>query len=256
MSSPASKRRLVAGNWKMNLDLDAGLALARECAAALSPVGFPVVLCAPAIHLAPLREIVGESTDLALGAQDLSRHESGAHTGEVSGAQLRSAGCDYVIVGHSERRADHVEAGAVLREKVDRALAVGLRPIYCFGETLEQRDADEVEKVVADQLAEGLSHLDGDAFGRVVLAYEPVWAIGTGRTASPEQAQEVHAFVREWVGRRFGGTRAEHVSILYGGSVKPGNAAELFGQADIDGGLIGGASLRAADVLAIVGAFV
>ena len=242
-------RRLVAGNWKMNLDLAEGLALGRACGERLRDSAVPVVLCAPAVHLAPLRDLLGGSVHV--GAQDVSSHVSGAHTGELSAAQLRSAGCEYVLVGHSERRADHGEGGSLLRGKVDRALETGLRPIYCFGETLAQRDDDAVERVVAGQLAEGLSHIDGDAFGRVVLAYEPVWAIGTGRTAPPGQAQEAHAFVRSWVGDRFGGSRAEAVTILYGGSVKPGNAAELFGQPDIDGGLVGGASLAADDFVAI-----
>lgn len=248
-ASASHARRLVAGNWKMNLDLAEGLALGRACGERLRDSALPVVLCAPAVHLAPLRDLLGGS--VRLGAQDVSSHVAGAHTGELSAGQLRSVGCEYVLVGHSERRADHGEGGPLLRGKVDRALEAELRPIYCFGETLAQRDDDAVERVVAAQLSEGLSHLDGDAFGRVVLAYEPVWAIGTGRTASPGQAQAVHAFVRSWVGERFGGGRSEAATILYGGSVKPGNAAELFGQLDIDGGLVGGASLRADDFVAI-----
>ena len=252
MSTPAQARRLVAGNWKMNLDYDAGIALARAVTERLGDVGTPVVFGAPAIHLKGLSEVVADHPRVHTAGQDISAHDGGAHTGELSGAQLRSVGCDYVIVGHSERRADHGEAGELLARKVAAALGAGLRPIYCFGETLEQREAGRVEAVVRGQLAEGLSELNAEQMGDVVLAYEPVWAIGTGQTASAEQAQEVHAFIRAYLADRFGERRAAAATLLYGGSVKPGNAAELFGQPDIDGGLIGGASLRADDFVAIV----
>lgn len=238
----------------MNLDLEGAVKLVGDCARDLPRAGAGVVVCAPAPFLAA---VAGEAADhprIGVGAQDVSRHEAGAHTGEVSASQLRSVGCAYVIVGHSERRADHGESGALLRDKVDRALAGGLKPIYCFGETLSQRDEGDVERVVAEQLAEGLDHLDADRFGEVVLAYEPVWAIGTGRTASPQQAQDVHGFVRNWVAEHFGDTAAAGTTILYGGSVKPGSAVDLFAQPDIDGGLVGGASLNAEDFLAIAAA--
>ena len=254
MSTPAQSRRLVAGNWKMNLDYDAGIALAEAVVEQTAGAEFPVVFGAPAIHLRGLSAVVEGKPNLHVAAQDISAHASGAHTGELSGSQLRSVGCDYVIVGHSERRADHGEAGELLGKKVAAALGSGLKPIYCFGETLEQREADRVEAVVREQLDEGLSGLDAEQMADVVLAYEPVWAIGTGKTASAQQAQDVHAFVRAYLRERFGESRAEATSVLYGGSVKPGNAGELFGQADIDGGLIGGASLKADDFVAIVAA--
>ena len=255
MSDPATARRLLAGNWKMNLELDGAVRLTEQLRDGLPAEGVPVVVCAPSVFLQSIAEIARESQGLHVGGQDVSRHASGAHTGEVAAAQLRSVGCRYAIVGHSERRTDHGEAGALLGEKVDRALEHELIPIYCFGETLAQRDTGEVEAVVAEQLSEGLAHLEGEGLSRVVLAYEPVWAIGTGRTASPQQAQEVHAFVRGWLRDRFGEELGEGTTILYGGSVKPGSAGDLFAQPDIDGGLVGGASLKADDFLAIAAAF-
>ena len=252
MPTPAPSRRLVAGNWKMNLDYDAGIALAKAVAEQTAGVSVPVVFGAPAIHLKGLSDVVSGNANLHTAGQDISAHTCGAHTGELSGSQLRSVGCDYVIVGHSERRADHGEAGELLGKKVAAALSNNLRPIYCFGETLEQREAGQVETIVREQLDEGLSKLSEEEMARVVLAYEPVWAIGTGKTASAEQAQDVHAFIRGYLAERFGESRAEATTILYGGSVKPGNAGELFGQRDIDGGLIGGASLKPDDFVAIV----
>ncbi len=255
MATPKEMRRLVAGNWKMNLDLQAGSDLAKACVDALGSQNIPVVFCAPAIHLHALSGIVNGASNVHVGGQDISSHESGAHTGEISGMQLKSVGCSYVIVGHSERRADHGESGELLAAKVSQALANGLTPIYCFGETLEQREAGDEQKVVALQLQEGLAHLDVEAMNKVVLAYEPVWAIGTGKTASPAQAQAIHKFIRLWLDARFGESTASTTSILYGGSVKPTNANELFNQPDIDGGLIGGASLKPADFVSIVNAY-
>ena len=255
MSAPATERRLLAGNWKMNFDLEAAVRLTEQLRDGLPSEGPPVVVCAPSVFLQSVAQVARGNPRLEVGGQDVSRHASGAHTGEVSAAQLRSVGCGYAIVGHSERRTDHAEAGASLGEKVDRALEHDVVPIYCFGETLAQRDAGEVESVVAEQLSEGLAQLEGGGLSRVVLAYEPVWAIGTGRTASPSQAQEVHAFVRGWLSDRFGQVLAGGTTILYGGSVKPGSAGDLFAQPDIDGGLVGGASLKAEDFLAIAAAF-
>ncbi|MFK8054673.1 MAG: triose-phosphate isomerase [Saprospiraceae bacterium] len=255
MATPKESRRLVAGNWKMNLDHQAGCDLATAVVEALGNVDLPVVFCAPAIHLNALHAIVKGAKNVHTGGQDISSFASGAHTGEHSGSQLKSVGCDYVIVGHSERRADHGEAGELLASKVNQALENGLTPIYCFGETLDQREAGNEEKIVAHQLEEGLAHLDAAAMAKVVLAYEPVWAIGTGVTASPAQAQAIHAFIRNWLTTRFGESLAAAASILYGGSVKPANANELFNQPDIDGGLIGGASLKSADFVAIAKAY-
>ena len=255
MATPKESRCLVAGNWKMNLDLQAGCDLATSCVEALHGVKLPVVFCAPAVHLHALHSIVKGSSNVHTGGQDISSFSSGAHTGEISGSQLKSVGCNYVIVGHSERRAGHGESGELLASKVNQALENGLIPIYCFGETLDQREAGKEERVVAEQLSEGLSHLDEASMSKVVLAYEPVWAIGTGKTASPAQAQAIHAFIRIWLKGRFGESIAEKTSILYGGSVKPANANELFSQPDIDGGLIGGASLKPADFVAIVNAY-
>lgn len=255
MATPKESRRLVAGNWKMNLDHQAGCDLATAVVGALGDVALPVVFCAPAIHLHALHSITEGAANVHTGGQDISSFASGAHTGEISGSQLKSVGCSYVIIGHSERRADHQEAGKLLAAKVDQALENGLTPIYCFGETLDQREAGNEEKVVAAQLEEGLAHLDASAMNNVVLAYEPVWAIGTGVTASPAQAQAVHAFIRSWLSSRFGESLANSTSVLYGGSVKPANANELFNQPDIDGGLIGGASLTSDDFVAIVNAY-
>jgi len=255
MGNPQTSRRLVAGNWKMNLDFQQGCDLAQEIVASLGNSEVPVVLCSPAIHLSALGGKVDDTANVYVAAQDVSAHTSGAHTGELSAQQLRSVGCNYVLVGHSERRSDHGEKGALLAQKIKQALEAGLKPIYCFGETLEQRESGQVSQVTANQLSEGLGDLDAASMANVVLAYEPVWAIGTGKTASPEQAQEVHANVRSWLTQRFGESLSASTTILYGGSVKPANASELFGQADIDGGLIGGASLKAKDFLAIVRAF-
>lgn len=247
-----TSRRLVAGNWKMNLDYDAGLALAQAIIKQLPNSEIPVVFGAPAIHLKGLHDLISARPHFHTAAQDISAHAAGAHTGELSGEQLRSVGCDFTLVGHSERRADHGESGERLNKKVAAALAAELSPIYCFGETLAEREAGDVERVVGKQLDEGLAALDADGMAKVVLAYEPVWAIGTGKTASAQQAQDVHAYVRAYLRKRFGESLAQDTSILYGGSVKPGNAAELFGQRDIDGGLIGGASLKPDDFVAIV----
>ncbi len=255
MSTPAESRRLVAGNWKMNLTYQEGRTLALACIEGLRSVRLPVVFCPPAIHLNALNVLTDSVYNVFVGAQDLSPHQNGAHTGDLSASQLKSVGCTYVIVGHSERRADHGEAGQLLADKVGAALDGGLRPIYCFGETLTQREAGQERAVVAEQLTEGLAALDESRMREVVLAYEPVWAIGTGKTATAAQAQEMHAYIRGWLTERFGESLAEGTTLLYGGSVKPDNAAELFGERDIDGGLIGGASLKAQDFVAIVNAF-
>ncbi|MBN8482179.1 MAG: triose-phosphate isomerase [Xanthomonadales bacterium] len=242
------RRKLVAGNWKMH----GSRAMASELVAALAGAGgvaVEVAVLPPFPYLAELAAAHAGS-DLAIGAQDLSEHAQGAYTGEVSGAMLADVGCRYVLVGHSERRQYHGETDAVVARKFVAAQAAGLVPVLCVGELLEHRDAGETEAVVAAQLDAVVAVSGAAAFAHAVVAYEPVWAIGTGRTATPEQAQEVHAFVRGKLAAH-DATIASSLRILYGGSVKAANAGALFAGPDIDGGLIGGASLVAADFLAI-----
>jgi triosephosphate isomerase (TIM) len=240
------RRKLVVGNWKMhgsrpaNAELLAALQSAR-------PYGADVAVCVPFPYLTETAATLAGS-DLRWGAQDCSAHEQGAFTGEVSAAMLAEFGCRYVIVGHSERRALHGEDDALVALKAQAALGKGVTPIVCVGETLAQREAGETEAVVKRQLS-AVIHQLAHCASEIVVAYEPVWAIGTGRTASPEQAQEVHRVLRAQLQAATG--RADHMKILYGGSVKPDNASILFAQPDIDGGLIGGASLKAADFIAI-----
>ena len=240
------RRALVVGNWKMNgsrsvnAPLLAGVLQAR-------PFGCDVAVCVPFPYL-PETAMALASSDLRWGAQDCSAHESGAYTGEVSSAMLAEFGCRYAIVGHSERRALHGESDQLVADKARAALAHGITPIVCVGETLEQRQAGQTDAIVKRQLS-AVIHTLAHCAGEIVVAYEPVWAIGTGLTAAPEQAQEVHALLRAQL--RAATARADAMTLLYGGSVKPDNAAALFAQPDIDGGLIGGASLKAADFIAI-----
>ena len=249
------RKKIVAGNWKMNLTLQEGVALAKEIVALNQTApACEVVICTPFIHLATIAGVV-EGTNVKLGAENCADKESGAYTGEVSAAMVKSTGAQYVILGHSERRAYYGETEATLRAKVDLALANGLDIIFCIGEVLGEREAGKQELVVAEQLEGSLYHLTAEQLAHVVLAYEPVWAIGTGKTATKEQAQEMHAFIRKTIAEKFGATAAEELTILYGGSCKPSNAAELFAQPDVDGGLIGGASLKAPSFQGIVTAF-
>jgi triosephosphate isomerase len=240
------RRKLVVGNWKMhgshpaNAELLAGILSAR-------PFGADVAVCVPFPYLSETAVTLAGS-DIRWGAQDVSAHEQGAYTGEVSAAMLHEFGCRYAIVGHSERRAYHGESDQLVADKAKAALARGVTPIVCVGETLQQREAGETEVVVKRQLS-AVIHALTHCIGEIVVAYEPVWAIGTGRTASPEQAQEVHALLRAQL--KAATAHADGMRLLYGGSVKPDNAAALFAQPDIDGGLIGGASLKAADFVAI-----
>jgi triosephosphate isomerase (TIM) len=241
---------LVAGNWKMH----GTRASARELVAAIvaaSAAGVDVLVAPPAIHVAELAQAFGGQ--VAFAGQDCSEHVQGAYTGDVSAAMLADAGCRYAIVGHSERRTIHGESDALVARKFTAAQAAGLVPILCLGESLSERDAGDTERVVGRQLDAVLAHAGVAAFARAVVAYEPVWAIGTGRTATAAQAQAAHAFIRGKVAEH-DATLARSLRLLYGGSVKPGNALELFSQPDVDGGLIGGASLVAADFLAIVAA--
>ena len=240
------RRKLVVGNWKMHGSRPANAELLSALMAA-RPFALDVAVCVPAIYIHETAATLAGS-DLRWGAQDVSQHAQGAYTGEISAAMLAEAGCRYAIVGHSERRAYHGESDQVVADKAQAALAKGVTPIVCVGETLAQRDAGETEAVVKRQLSVVIHQLAHCA-SEVVVAYEPVWAIGTGRTASPEQAQAVHAVLRAQLQAATG--HGERMKILYGGSVKADNAATLFAQPDIDGGLIGGASLKAADFIAI-----
>lgn len=239
---------LIAGNWKSNTTLPEAVRLAEAVAEAVGTTTVDVAVCPPLVSLDAVYNALRGSS-VKLGAQNLSATDAGAYTGEVTGAMLKSVGCTYAIVGHSERRQYYGETDTVVAEKVARAQAAGLVPILCVGETLEERRAGRVEAVVETQLSAALQHVDP---ARLVIAYEPVWAIGTGETATPEQAQEVHAFIRQQLAARFGAEAARTIAVLYGGSMKASNAAELLTQPDVDGGLIGGASLDAAGFSSIV----
>jgi triosephosphate isomerase len=244
------RQKLVAGNWKMHGGLKTNLQLLQEVAAGVAELrGVAVAVCVPFPYLAQAQSVLAGSA-LAWGAQNLSEQAQGAFTGEVSAAMLQDFACRYVLVGHSERRAIYGESDALVAEKFAAALASGLRPVLCVGETLAQREAGQTVDVVAAQMEAVLQRVGVAAFSNAVVAYEPVWAIGTGRTASSAQAQEVHAAIRAQVARADAQVAAG-LQILYGGSVKPASAPELFAMPDIDGGLIGGASLVAADFLAI-----
>lgn len=241
-------KKRIFGNWKMNGSLAANAALLDLLKQGLGHAECEIAVCAPAPYLAQLQSLLSGSA-VAIGAQDLSVHTSGAFTGEVSGAMLREFGVRYVLVGHSERRQYHAESDEMVARKAQAALASGITPVVCVGETLAQREAGETEAVVRRQLA-AVVQRNGHCLSEIVLAYEPVWAIGTGLTATPAQAQAVHAVLRAQL--LAATTAAARVPILYGGSMNAANAAELLAQSDIDGGLVGGASLKAADFLAIV----
>jgi triosephosphate isomerase len=240
----------------MNKSLQEGLTLAKDLQAALSgkPVNCDVIICTPFIHLASINEII-DSKIVKLGAQNCADKVSGAYTGEVSAAMAASTGAQYVILGHSERRAYYGETNALLKEKVKLALENQLTPIFCIGEVLDEREAGEQNRIVKTQIEESVFDLSAEEFGKIVLAYEPVWAIGTGKTATSEQAQEMHAFIRQTVAGKYGAAVANETSILYGGSANAGNAREVFSNPDVDGGLIGGASLKVDTFLPIVEAF-
>ncbi len=245
------KKKLIVGNWKMNGSLAANASLVQAlCAGMAEETACGVALAVPAPYLAQIQSLcAGSRIDLA--AQDVSQHEAGAFTGEVSAAMLRDFGVRYVLVGHSERRQFHGESDATVAAKAQRALAAGITPIVCVGETLAEREAGQTEAVVRRQLA-AVIHANGRCISEVVVAYEPVWAIGTGKTASPAQAQEVHAALRSQLAAAT--ARAEAMHLLYGGSMNAANAAQLLAEQDIDGGLVGGASLKAPDFLSIVAA--
>jgi triosephosphate isomerase len=250
------RKNIVAGNWKMNKTLQEGLALATELNEALAgaTLNCDVVIGTPFIHLASVAAAI-DTTKIGVAAQNCANKESGAYTGEISASMVKSTGAEYVIIGHSERREYYGETSAILNEKVALVLANGLTPIYCCGEALDVRNANEQNAYVKNQLEETVFNLSAEDFKKIVIAYEPIWAIGTGVTASTEQAQDMLAFMRTIIAEKFGKDIAEGTSILYGGSCNAKNAAELFSQPDIDGGLIGGASLKVADFKAIIDAF-
>ncbi|MEL7341576.1 MAG: triose-phosphate isomerase [Bacteroidota bacterium] len=249
------RKLIAAGNWKMNLTAEAAQSLASEVVhnfQAEYQGSAEVIMGVPFPYLPLIHHLVKDNSKIHLAAQTLHEADKGAFTGETSAQMLTSVGVTHVIIGHSERRAIYGEGNALLASKVDQALANNLVPIFCIGETLEQREAGNTLAVNAEQLSEGTFHLDAEAFGKLIVAYEPVWAIGTGRTASPEQAQEVHASIRAQISEKYGAAVADNTTILYGGSVKPANAESLFGQPDIDGGLVGGASLKSRDFTEII----
>lgn len=247
------RKHIVAGNWKMNNDLAQTEALITDLKRQNITTRAEIMIAPTFINLWPSFQALKDHPIEAI-AQNMHYAESGAYTGEISAGMLLSVGIKTVILGHSERRAYFNETDEILAKKVDSALKNDMRIIFCFGEELADRKSGNHENVVERQIRNALFHLDGKAFDNIVLAYEPVWAIGTGETASPEQAQDMHAFIRKTLSAKYGNTIADSVSILYGGSVKPGNAKEIFSKPDVDGGLIGGASLNAEDFMAIVNA--
>jgi triosephosphate isomerase len=252
------RKKIVAGNWKMNMDYEEGLSLFSEVINMVRDEitgKQQVVVCSPFIHLNSLAQLAKGYDKVSVGAQNAHQAESGAYTGETSAKMIRSTGAGYVILGHSERRQYFGETNELLAKKVDTALKHSLKPIFCIGETLQEREANQHFGVIKSQLAEGAFHLDAAQFAQLVIAYEPVWAIGTGVTASSDQAQEIHAFIRREIAAKYGQQVADNTTILYGGSCNPKNAAELFAQADIDGGLIGGASLKSRDFVDIAKTF-
>ena len=246
------RRTLIAGNWKLNGSLAANANLLAEIKLGLGTQNCEVLVCVPAVYLAQCAEILAGSSVL-FGAQDVSVHDSGAYTGEISAAMLADLACRYVIVGHSERRAYHHESNELVAKKTVQALKSGICPIVCVGETLEQRELGQTSEVLTAQLQAVIDLLDSGALGQIVIAYEPVWAIGTGKTATPQMAQDVHAMLRRQLADRDVEAAAK-VRILYGGSMKPENAKELLSMGDIDGGLIGGAALKSKDFLSIAAA--
>jgi triosephosphate isomerase len=250
------RKNIVAGNWKMNKNLQEGMALAAELNHRLSEekVSCKVIVCPPLTHLSSVAAVT-DAKNISLGAQNCANHEKGAYTGEVSAEMIASTGASYVILGHSERRQYYGETNQIIKTKIELALANGLTPIYCFGEVLEEREANRHFEVVKMQLEEALFDFSAEDFAKFVLAYEPVWAIGTGKTATAEQAQEIHAFARTLIAKKYGNDLANEISILYGGSCNPSNAKELFAKPDVDGGLIGGAALKADDFMGVIKGF-
>ena len=251
------RKNIVAGNWKMNTTVPEGVQLAKDvCAAVAAEANLKcdVIVGVPFTHLTAVKEAIG-GANVGLAAQNCADHTSGAYTGEVSAAMVASTGANYVILGHSERRGYYNETPEMLKTKVDLALENGLKVIFCCGESLEERENGTFKEVISAELRDSLFHLTTEQMKDIVIAYEPIWAIGTGKTATSDQAQEIHALIRALLADQFGAQVADDTTILYGGSCKPSNAPELFAKPDIDGGLIGGASLKASDFMGIVTAF-
>lgn len=252
------RKKIVAGNWKMNLDYQEGLSLFSEIVNMVKDEvrgNQQVIVCSPFIHLHSISSLAKDVNNVFIGAQNIYQEESGAYTGEISAKQIHSTGATHVILGHSERRAYFGESDELLAKKVDVSLKNSLTPIFCIGETKDEREAGDFFSIIRSQLQKGVFHLSADDFSKIIIAYEPVWAIGTGLTASPEQAQEVHAFIRQEIEKQYSQAIADSTSILYGGSCNPKNAPDLFSQKDIDGGLIGGASLKSRDFTDIIKVF-
>lgn len=248
------RKHIVAGNWKMNTTLEEGKQLAKEIAEIFNEKEVELIVAPPFTHLDAISKIL-KNTDIKLASQNIAKENFGAYTGEIAAEMVKSIGASYTLIGHSERRSYYGESNAILSSKVKKALSINLKPIFCVGENLEEREANRYFEVIKSQLEEGLFDLSEKEFSEITIAYEPVWAIGTGVTASPEQAQEVHAFIRKIVSEKYSNLVAEHLSILYGGSCNPKNAKELFSKQDIDGGLIGGAALKPNDFIAIAKSF-
>ena len=250
------RKKIVAGNWKMNENLQEGIILAKEINTALEAdkPNCGVVICTPFIHLASVAQVLNKSL-VSLGAENCADKEKGAYTGEVSAAMVKSTGAEYVILGHSERRQYYNETPEILKEKVRLALYNGLKVIFCCGETLEEREAEKQNAIVKAELENSVFNLSPTDWENIILAYEPIWAIGTGKTATSDQAEEMLAYIRSIVAEKYGREAADDTTILYGGSCNPGNAAELFSKPDIDGGLIGGASLKTSEFKAIIDAW-
>ena len=250
------RKNIVAGNWKMNTTVPEGIELAKAVVArsAEVPAEVKLIVATPYTHLCPVSEVV-KGTVVGLSAENCADHAKGAYTGEVSADMLVSAGCEYTILGHSERRQYYGETDAKLVEKTKLALGAGLKVILCVGENLDEREAGKHFEVCETQVKNVLYSFTAEDMANIIIAYEPVWAIGTGKTATAEQAEEIHAFIRKVVCEKFGAQVADDLTILYGGSCKPSNAKELFAQPDIDGGLIGGAALKADDFIAIALSF-
>ncbi len=247
------RKKVIAGNWKMNKDISGTAELISGIINNIdfSKVNSEIIVCPPFISLETAAELI-KSTPIKVGAQNMFFEESGAYTGEISASMLVSAGCSYVILGHSERRAIFNESNEWINKKVRQALASGLKPIFCVGETLEQREKGVMKDVLKTQITEGLKGISESQMAEIIIAYEPVWAIGTGKTASPEEAEEVHLFIRDLIAEMFNAGVANNLIIQYGGSVKPNNAKELLSQPNIDGALIGGAALKADSFIDII----